>query len=100
MRRCNVNVAGHTCDQPVAGQIHWAGEDYTDEACARHLALFADVTDHRIERYPACQIEVLDPYSRVDLVECGELAQTRSAWDGGGAIWICNGHLAVLASTN
>ena len=100
MRICHVNVAGLECGQPVAGVIHWAGEDYSDEACQRHLALFADVTNHRIELYPACQIEILDPYSRVDLVECGDLANTKAQWDGGGSIWICGSHLSMLAEAN
>lgn len=100
MRICHINVAGLECGQPVAGAIHWEGEDYTDEACQRHLGLFGDTTSHRIEWYPSCQIEILDPYSRVDLVECGDLAQTKTQWDGGGAIWICGNHLAMLAEAN
>jgi hypothetical protein len=100
MRTCTVNVAGHECGQPIAGQIHWQGEEYADEACERHLGLFNMVTPHTIEYYPACQIEVLDPYSRVDLVECGEVADSKTQWDGGGAIWICTAHLSVLAEAN
>jgi hypothetical protein len=97
---CRVNVLGLECGQPVAGAIHWTGEGYADEACKRHLGLFADTTEHRVEYYPTCQIEVLDPYSRVDLADCGEIATTKAPWDGGGAIAICDGHLAMLAVTN
>lgn len=100
MHICRVNVLGLECGQPVAGAIHWTGEGYADEACKLHLALFADVTEHRVEYYPTCQIEVLDPYTRVDLADCGQIAATKAQWDGGGAIAICDAHLAMLAVTN
>ena len=100
MRICTVNVAGSVCGREVAGEIHWADEDYTDEACESHLWLFASIGGHHVERYPTCAIGVLDSYSRVDLVECGELAKTKAQWDARGALWICPGHLAILAEAN
>jgi hypothetical protein len=100
MTLCHVNVAGLECGQPVAGRIHWSGENWSDEACDRHLGLFQATTGHLIEWYPHCQIEILDPYSRVDLVECGDLASTKAQWDGGGAVWICGNHLEMLAKAN
>lgn len=100
MRICTVNVGGSVCGKEVAGEIMWEGEDYTDEACESHLWLFAAIGGHHVERYPTCAIEVLDAYSRVDLVECGQVAKTKAQWDERGAIWICPGHLMVLAEAN
>jgi hypothetical protein len=100
MRICTVNVGGSVCGQPVAGEIHWEDEDYTDEACSNHLYMFEKIAGHPVTRYPTCAIEVLDAYSRVDLVECGQVAKTKAQWDERGAIWICPGHLMVLAEAN
>ncbi len=99
MRICTVNVAGSVCGKEVAGEIHWADEDYTDEACESHLWLF-EAVGNIVERYPTCAIEVLDAYSRVDLVACGQVAKTKTQWDERGAVWICPGHLMVLAEAN
>ena len=100
MKVCTVNITGRECGQPVAGCIHWTGEEYSDEACAGHLALFADVTEHNVEYYPVCDIEVLDEYTRVTLVSCGELATAKAQWNEEGAAWVCPGHLALLAVSN
>jgi len=100
MKTCTVNVTGHECGLPVAGKIHWEVEEYDDEACAHHLALFADVTEHNVEYYPICDVEMLDAYTRVTLVSCGELAVAKMAWNGEGAAWVCPGHLAQLAECN
>jgi hypothetical protein len=100
MKTCTVNVAGHECGRPIAGEIHWTGEDYSDLACAGHLALFADVTEHNVKYYPVCDIEMMDEYTRVTLVSCGELAVAKMAWNDEGAAWVCPGHLAMLAEAN
>jgi hypothetical protein len=91
---CAINIDGHECGQPVAGAIHWRGEDFIDEACLDHLAVFAD--DSEIEIYPTCEVEVLDRYSRVDLVLCGVLATTALPSVG----WVCSNHLTMLAEAN
>jgi hypothetical protein len=100
MTHCRINVAGLECDQPVAGRIHWTGEGYADEACKKHLGLMADTTGHRVEWYPVCQIEILDPYSRVDLIQCTEMAVGKAQWDERGAAWVCIDHLVVLSEAN
>lgn len=97
---CTVNISGRECGEPVRGCIHWTDEGYSDEACEGHLALFADVTDHNVEYYPVCDIEMVDAYSRVTLVSCGELAVGKLAWDGRGAAWVCPSHLEILAECN
>jgi hypothetical protein len=45
---CNMGNRHWVCGQPIVGEVWWAGEDYCDHVCKKHLLLLADICpNHR-----------------------------------------------------
>jgi len=77
------------CTGESAGTVTWLDMQWTAEVCARHLAMYQAQPDPNrvVEVWPRCTVEVLDPYDRVSLVDCGERADERG---------VCNFHRRMI----
>jgi len=70
------------CTREAVATLTWDNEVSYD-VCDHHLVGYELMggLEPTIEVWPRCTVEVLDPYDRVSLVDCGERADERHVCD-------------------